>query len=161
MYHPKLSYEEEQKRLHELMLECLSENDNDVEVVNDYQEDDSMEDSVEEREEDSDTEQEVSSGEQEEPISWGPHFVGKDGSKWSKHVPPSSRTRSENLITRLPGPKVAVKNLKGAYEIWKYFFDDDMIRKIVEYINKHIDKNKEKYSRERNAKKLIKLKFRP
>ncbi|KAK9679602.1 DDE superfamily endonuclease [Popillia japonica] len=46
MYHPKLSYEEEQKRLHELMLECLSENDNDVEVVNDYQEDDSMEDNV-------------------------------------------------------------------------------------------------------------------
>ncbi|KAI4465073.1 hypothetical protein MML48_3g00020085 [Holotrichia oblita] len=73
-----------------------------------------LEDSVEEREEDSDTKQEVSGGEQEEPISWRPNFVGKDGSIWFKHVPPSSRTRSQNLITALLGPKVAVQNLKGA-----------------------------------------------
>ncbi|KAI4465989.1 adenylate cyclase type 1 [Holotrichia oblita] len=89
-------------------------------------------------------EQEISDGEQKELISWGPHFVGRDGSKCSKHVASSSRTRSENLITRLQGPKAAVKNLKGGYEIWKYFFDDDMLEKIVKYTNKHIDKNKEK-----------------
>ncbi|KAI4465986.1 adenylate cyclase type 1 [Holotrichia oblita] len=98
----------------------------DVEVVNDY---DSMENNLKEREEGADTEQEISDGEQKELISWGPHFVGRDGSKCSKHVTSSSRTRSENLITRLQGPKAAVKNLKGGYEIWKYFFDDDIYTK--------------------------------
>lgn len=135
------------------MLECLSRDDDDYDdMIDDSDEDDDEEDRVEKQDHNSDTEQEISDTEADEPALQEPYFVGKDGSKWSKHDPPSTRTRAENLITRMPGPKAVVRNLKSASEIWKYFFDLEMLTKIVEYTNKHIERYKENYARERNAK---------
>lgn len=145
------SYEREMERLNKLLLECLAEDDKEEEG-NGEDDDDNEEDILETQEINSDTEQEMSDAEIQEEVSLGAFFVGKDKStKWSKHVPQSSRTRAENIITRLPGPKATVKHLKGASEIWKHFFDLHMLEKIVEYTNKHIQKNSENYSRDRNA----------
>ncbi|KAB0790393.1 hypothetical protein PPYR_15241, partial [Photinus pyralis] len=89
----------------------------------------------------------------EEEASDLPFFIGKDKlTKWSKIAPPSDRTRAENIMTHLPGPKTAVKELKGALEILKHFFDSEMLKTIVECTNKHIEVEKENYTRERNAK---------
>lgn len=149
------AYEKEQERLHKLMLVCLSEDEFQEKDVVDYDTDeDELHDNVEERELSTDTEQEVSDSEEyEEHFSRGPIFVGKDKvSKWSKHAPPATKTRAENIITHLPGPKIAVRNLKTVNEIWQQFFDLDMLRIIVESTNKHIQRSKENYSRERNVK---------
>nr|CAI5870253.1 unnamed protein product [Callosobruchus analis] len=139
------------------MLECLSENEEEVQDFTheqyDDEEDQDKVDRLEVHDQNSDTEQEISDGEEKEEISAGPVFVGKDKSyKWSKHVPPSTKTRAENLITHLPGPKAVVKDLKDSYGIWQHFFSLDMIRMIVEWTNKHIERNKDKYTRDRNAR---------
>lgn len=150
------SYEKEQERLNKLMLECFAE-DEEEEFLSDEDEDDKEEDILETQELHSDTEQEISDVETEEQMPVAPPrrpvFVGKDKtSKWSRHVPHSSRTRAENLITRLPGVKAAVKKFKSASEIWKHFFDLQMLGTIVEYTNQHIQKTSYNYSRERNTK---------
>ncbi|XP_023312582.1 piggyBac transposable element-derived protein 4-like, partial [Anoplophora glabripennis] len=105
------SYEKEQERLNKLMLECLTKEE-EGEFLNDEDEDDNEEDILETQELHSDTEQEISDVEIEEQVPVapprGPVFIGKDKiSKWSKHIPHSSRTRAENLITRLPRTKAA------------------------------------------------------
>lgn len=146
------SYEREQDRLNKLLLECFA-NDEQEEDFDDGDDEDDEEDVLETQESNSDTEQDISDIEIEEEVSVGPVFVGKDRtSKWSKHVPCSSRTRAENLITRLPGPKAAVKHLKSASDIWKHFFDSQMLGTIVKYTNQHIQKHSVNYSRERNTK---------
>ncbi|KAJ8960119.1 hypothetical protein NQ314_006100 [Rhamnusium bicolor] len=69
-----------------------------------------------------------------------PYFLGKDGStKWKKHFPSKNvRSRSENIITYLPGVKGDTKKLKSPIDIWKCFIDDDILDMIVENTNKTI-----------------------
>lgn len=137
------SYEKELERLNKLMLECLEEESEEEKV--DDSDDDLEEDNIEVQEDNSDTEQEISDTEIE-PTPNLPFFLGKDKkTKWSKCVPPSSRTRAENLIIHLPGPKMAVRGLKSAINIWKYFFDLEIIEQIVRYTNQHIDKQRPKF----------------
>lgn len=103
---------------------------------------------------DSETEQEISDGDEVEGIYDEPYFVGKDKTTtWKKHVPPTNvKTRAENILTHLPGAKSTTKNIKSPVEIWKYFFNDDMVNIIVECTNKHIKNIQNKYSRDRDAK---------
>lgn len=138
-------YEKELERLNKLMLECLEE-ESEQEKVEDS-DSDLEEDSIKVQEENSDTEQEISDSDVEAtPTANLPCFLGKDKqTKWSKYPPPSSRTRAENLIVLLPGPKMAAKNLKSAIDIWKYFFDFQIIEQIVRYTNQHIDKQRHKF----------------
>lgn len=102
-----------------------------------------------------DTEQEISDTEIKTVIEeTDPSFVAKDGETvWKKHIPVKNvRTRSENLVTRLPGVRSVVKNLKSLLEIWKYFFSDEVLDIIVENTNKRIYLIKPKYARERERR---------
>ncbi|KAJ8949217.1 hypothetical protein NQ314_008277 [Rhamnusium bicolor] len=67
-----------------------------------------------------------------------PYFLGKDGSTmWKKYFPPKNmRTRSENIITHLPGVKGDIKKLKSPIDIWKCFVDNEILDMIVENTNK-------------------------
>ncbi|KAG5870419.1 hypothetical protein JTB14_015226 [Gonioctena quinquepunctata] len=98
------SYEKESERLNKLMMECLEE-ESEEEKVEDS-DDDLGGDNIEVQEENADTEQEISDTEIE-PTANLPYFLGKDKkTEWSECAPPSSRTRADNLIIHLPGPKM-------------------------------------------------------
>ncbi|KAB0803234.1 hypothetical protein PPYR_00204 [Photinus pyralis] len=45
------------------------------------------------------------------------------------------RTRRENIIKELPGPKHEAKNLTNIQDIWQLFFTEEMINEIVEFTN--------------------------
>nr|CAH7744237.1 unnamed protein product [Callosobruchus chinensis] len=61
-----------------------------------------------------------------------PMYTGKDGqTKWSKMLPPSSQTKSHNLVLRIPGPVKAVKSAKTILQRFSTFIDDTMIDIIV------------------------------
>ncbi|KAG5884769.1 hypothetical protein JTB14_031392 [Gonioctena quinquepunctata] len=145
-------YEREQERLYHLILECLG-NEGEYDFVDAEDKDELEEDVSETRQSDSDTKQKITDVENEEQDSLGLYSLGKNKvTQWSKHVPHSSRTRAKNLITRLPGPRAVVENLKGAVESWIYFFDLQMLAIKVEYTNQHNEKNAENYYRDRNTK---------
>lgn len=153
------SYEKEQERLHKLMLECMDDEIETEMIMDDSDIEDEEQDIVEEQILNSGSEQDISDSEkpdtdsEELPSLQTPFFIGKDKStQWAKHIPSRSKTRKENIIKHLPGPKGPMKNLKGIFEIWNYFFDVEMLGKIVEYTNQHITKYKDNYTRERNTK---------
>lgn len=145
-------YEAHQARLQKLWEQSLLE-EPDEEIEWDDDEDLEEEDHLEERDEDSDTEQDVSDIDEESPSSPGTFYLGKDkSSKWRKQVPTKNvRTRSENLVKHLPGPKASTKNLQDPLDIWKYFFNNEMVSEIVEWTNQHIASTASNYSRERDT----------
>ncbi|KAG5866905.1 hypothetical protein JTB14_033550 [Gonioctena quinquepunctata] len=70
-----------------------------------------------------DTDSEVSADESDDPNfrRWskdGPNYVGKDGQTLWKihHNVKYSRTKTQNLITKLPGVKPHAKNARSVYE---------------------------------------------
>ncbi|KAG5898920.1 hypothetical protein JTB14_007955 [Gonioctena quinquepunctata] len=114
-----MSYEKEQEYSHKLLDDAMFEDD-DVDIEYDNEEDDLEEDHLEEQLDNSDSEREISDTEQETSESLdGPFFIGKDKTtKWRKHQPPKSvRTRAENSIKQLPGPKASTNNLTDPLEI--------------------------------------------
>lgn len=73
--------------------------------------------------------------------------------KWRKFVNPQSvRTRSCNIIVRLPGPKGDAKNTKSAIECFNLFFDPTVIRMIVSSTNIYIAHVRNRFLRERDAR---------
>lgn len=149
------SYEKEQERLEKLMEECMREDYEEIESLPDDDEDEGEEDAVEVQDVDTDTEQDISDSEPDtEVLAEELYFTGKDNeTKWGKHQPPTNvRTRAENLVKHLPGPKRVVKDLKTPLLIWKYFFNDEMLSMIVEYTNQRIQSSRENYGRERDAR---------
>ncbi|KAG5866932.1 hypothetical protein JTB14_019779 [Gonioctena quinquepunctata] len=82
-------------------------------------------------------------------------FIAKDKTCWKKHKPPRKpiRTRQENIIKRLPGSTSKTRHLKQPIEIWKYFITEEMISEIVTCTNLFIEKSKDNFSRERDARK--------
>nr|CAI5827747.1 unnamed protein product [Callosobruchus analis] len=135
------------------MEECILNDDEEEPPLDDS--DEGEEDAVELDPHETDSEQDVSDNEEsvlQESVE--PLFIGKDQStKWRKHCPPKNvRTRSENLITHLPGPKGLAKTLKTPISIWQYFFSGPCLQIVVQNTNKHIQAVQERYSRERDAK---------
>lgn len=120
-------------------------------------------DEVEFRDEDSDTEQEDSDeGEEADENSPKYYFLGKDkATKWF-HEPKSNKvpTSSQNLIRRLPGVIGGARQASTPMESWICFFTNDIMEMIVHYINQYIEKIREKYDGEKDAKciHLIELK---
>ena len=149
------SYENEQKRLHNLMEHCLLEDSVEGSVIEyDDEEDVNEEDALERQDTDTDTEQEISDCDEVEQINQGPTFTGKDNcTLWKKHVPNKNvRTRSQNLVKHLPGVKAVAKNLKMEFDIWKHFFSDKILDCIMKNTNDHIRLARANYTRERDAK---------
>lgn len=147
------SYEKEQERLNRLMQECLESSDEEEPPFDQCE--DGEEDAVELQVHETDSEQDISDDDENIlPEHVGPFFLGKDQiTKWRKHCPPKNvRTRSENLVSHLPGPKGIAKSLKTPLAIWQCFFPANMLQIIVENTNKHIQASQDRYSRERDAK---------
>lgn len=64
-------------------------------------------------------------------------FLGKNGTKWFKQFPNKNvRTRSENIITHLPGVKIYGKTAKTPLECFLLFIDEQMIADITENTNR-------------------------
>lgn len=108
-------------------------------------------DAVEERIDNSETEQEIDQEESEDecdaktPSFSGLFYLSKNNMKWYKHKPPTSRTRSHNLISQIPGPKGnEAKNTKTS-EPFSLFIDASIIQEITAYTNiymEHIQKKR-------------------
>lgn len=116
---------------------------------------DGEEDFLEEEAESTDTQQEMSSGDEDEDLEQTGKFVfGKDNkTKWKLEIPSQNiRTRSQNIVSHLPGVKRAAKQAKTPLASWCAFFDDHMLNLIVSNTNKYIESKKSSYSRERDCK---------
>ncbi|XP_060809155.1 piggyBac transposable element-derived protein 4-like [Amyelois transitella] len=121
--------------------------------------DSEVEDFVEVNDETYDTEQDGDEedgeelGEVENVQSSREFYLGKDGrTRWNKapattHV----RRRARNIVTQLPGPKGEAKNLKEPGEIWRLFFPESVINRIVKCTNEHINIIKSNFARERDC----------
>lgn len=95
-------------------------------------------DEYETRDQESDTEEDLSDNEHVE-IDTGPCYLGKDGTKWRKVMPPQNvRTISHNLVTHLPGVTVRARGKNTPIDCWKCFFDEEVVDIIVENTNTFI-----------------------
>nr|XP_026490968.1 piggyBac transposable element-derived protein 4-like [Vanessa tameamea] len=70
-------------------------------------------------------------------------FRGKDGTLWQKEPGRSNvRTRSENIITELPGVKLIARDAKTVFECWNLFITQDMLYTIKTCTNSHIQERR-------------------
>ncbi|KAJ8965504.1 hypothetical protein NQ314_004093 [Rhamnusium bicolor] len=141
-YFINMEYEAEQARLQrffdEVSTDSAPEPDDDDTSLPDEQ--------VEVLEYDTNSEQDFSDGEDSEeyiPMQQTtrvPYLLEKDGTRWRKH--PSKqrniRTRAENIVPRLPGPKGDIGHKLNNKDIWECFYTTDMLESIVKYTNKFI-----------------------
>ncbi|KAJ8721321.1 hypothetical protein PYW07_002096 [Mythimna separata] len=120
----------------------------------------------------SDTEQdgeEVEDEDEDVPLSTLASYQSRNGTKWSKIAPPTSRTRSHNILVRPPGSVGVAKDAKTALLSFLLFFDADIWNVLVDSTNIYIDIIKSKYQRDRDAshtdvieiKALIGINWRP
>lgn len=70
---------------------------------------------------------------------------GKNGHIWSTELPCRTRTPKRNIVSCIPGPKGAAKNISTELEAWKLFFSSDVIDIIVLHTNMEIERQREKY----------------
>lgn len=82
-----------------------------------------------------------------------PQWVGKDGTAWLNHKPniSSTKTRAQNIVSKLPGVKAAGKNAPEIVDCWKLFFPDSLIAEIVTYTNQKLDTIRQCYKRPRDC----------
>ncbi|UYV83181.1 hypothetical protein LAZ67_23000083 [Cordylochernes scorpioides] len=103
---------------------------------------------------DTDSEQN-SEADEELPNDYSEFYFGKDGvTKWKKTMWQKTqiRTRSVNIISKLPGPKSEAKSIESESDAFTKIIDNDMVQKIVDCTNAYISNIKEHFSRERDAK---------
>lgn len=92
-----------------------------------------------------------SEGESDEDVEvdGGKNLIyGKKGYKWSLKEPPKSRTALRNIITNIPGPKGAAKNISSEEEAWRILFNNDIVEKIVLHTNEEIERQQRNYSQD-------------
>ncbi|UYV77142.1 hypothetical protein LAZ67_14003430 [Cordylochernes scorpioides] len=122
-------------------------------IPNPDDEESETDDHIEERNWSTDTEQYTLSEEENNEDPSFNYYIGKDQkTKWKKALPPKNvRTRSENIITHLPGVKGEAKNAKSILDCWNLFIDDNILECIVTNTNIYIRNIQQNYSRERDA----------
>lgn len=144
-------------------LQKLMFEDTDEELEEDFEDevDTDGEDEIETRQESSETEEDdnedVDNIEED-----AEYFVGKDKeTRWSKN-PPSQRvrSRSHNLIRKLPGVVGAAKSARTPLECWSCLFSDDILNIIVQYTNQYIESIKPSFQRERDARPIDVIELR-
>ncbi|KAK9892467.1 hypothetical protein WA026_020458 [Henosepilachna vigintioctopunctata] len=156
-----MSWEQEQARLVALLEEIISDNEDNVAVESDASLD---EDFIQESDHDSLSEQNILSESEVEEAETEDRqrddYIGKDKvTKWHKVKGRTAiRTRAHNIITEAPGPKGNAKTCKSPLECFQLFITDDMIAEITSCTNIYIEKISHKYSRQKIATKLMKLK---
>ncbi|KAJ8941986.1 hypothetical protein NQ314_010210, partial [Rhamnusium bicolor] len=141
-----------------LLEEVLSDEDGETQY------DDQSDDDVSDREEleihETDSEQEISDVGEDDIYNiynnTSLSYIGKDNvTYWKKHPPVTKavKTRSENLIKRLPGSSMAGNQVIKKYiEILNNFFNEEILNIIVHSINKYIQSVSDNYARPRDAK---------
>ncbi|UYV61627.1 hypothetical protein LAZ67_1005604, partial [Cordylochernes scorpioides] len=122
-------------------------------IPNPDDEESETDDHIEERNWSTDTEKYTLSEEENNEDPSFNYYIGKDQkTKWKKALPPKNvRTRSENIITHLPGVKGEAKNAKSILDCWNLFIDDNILECIVTNTNIYIRNIQQNYSRERDA----------
>lgn len=72
--------------------------------------------------------------------------------RWKKQpTPPTCRTRRQNIVTHLPGPKNICSGVDTAEKAWKLLFSNEWLQKIVNYTNLKIQSQKQNYQRDRDT----------
>lgn len=129
-----------QKRIYGLLVEP---SDDESEVNDSASENE--ENDVPQNEPDHNSESEQSDSEEEQDISHNleecrEYYLGKDKiTKWRKFpLSQNTRTRNQNIVTHLPGPKNNAKNLKTPIECFNVLIDNDIIRQITMCTNIYI-----------------------
>ena len=129
----------------ELEIEGLFANEDNEDEFQGIFGDESDEDCVEPQTSGSESEQsEISNSEmdseiEEEPVRNIGRLVGKNGHRWSTQLPSRyGRTRRENIVTHLPGPKREARILQSPEQAWNLLFNEQMIDIIVLYTNEEI-----------------------
>lgn len=86
------------------------------------------------------------------------YFFGKDRSKWSKNPPASTKTRSHNIISHLPGrkgPALQAGNYCAFDSSWKFLFDNSLVNLVVTFTNQKLESFRAKIDQtSANATKL-------
>lgn len=139
------AFEQEQQRLHDLLtsVETDSEIDDSERLENDH---------ISENKHDTNSEQEDDSEITEEEIDSNMEsFIWQDRTKWKKDTPAKSvRTRSQNIVTQLPGVKWQYLNLKSLMNCLSFFYDEimDILVKSTNYYTASVKGN---FKRTRDA----------
>ncbi|KAJ8928976.1 hypothetical protein NQ314_018386 [Rhamnusium bicolor] len=80
-------------------------------------------------------------------------FEAKDGTKWRKMCfPKNVRTRQDNIIVRLPGVTCPAKNAASPRECCHLFFDEDIMKELVQCTNVYIESISHKYTHKSDAR---------
>lgn len=79
------------------------------------------------------------------------YFIGKDKvTRWRKFpINRNVRTRNQNIITHLPGPKRCAKNSKSELDCFSLLIDDNLLQNITDCTNIYITKVQPKYVNQR------------
>lgn len=135
-----MSYEEEQQRLQTLwdefgaISDVESEPDNESDGEGRIPVFDIANNAIQMQEEEKDDEVEIANLEptnNEEDF-----FLDANNVRWSqKTYAKNVRTRSENIITHLPGVKQIAKNIRTVLGSWSLFITEEMLHHITEYTN--------------------------
>lgn len=148
-------YEREKARLLTLWEEVQS--DDEADEIEISENDDSEIDECEELHHDSETDQEAPDSDTENSSSDSETtaglFIGKDKStKWRKHhYPLNVRTKRQNIISHLPGPKGNARKASTPLQTFQNFIDEEIIDEIVENTNIYISNIKQNYKDPQDA----------
>lgn len=128
--------------------------DDTSDTVDPEESDSNEEDHVTESEHDTESEQSADEVETCEGELQNSYYVGKDKiTKWSKSCPKKSvRTRSENIIIHLPGPKKHASKIVSEDKLLDLFLDSNVYKIIVSCTNIFINHLKSNFQRERDAR---------
>lgn len=83
----------------------------------------------------------------------GPVYISTNGTIWHKDIPSVTRTRTQNIRIRPPGPKGdAAWSAKDPLSCFELFFTQDILEILVRCTNIYVDKIKDNFQRNRDAK---------
>lgn len=88
------------------------------------------------------------------------YYQSRNGTRWYKTPPTSSRTRSHNILVQQSGPKGNAKNTQSPLSCFELFFDESLLQIIVEYTNIYINIVQSKYTRDRDARQTNMMEIR-
>lgn len=76
-------------------------------------------------------------------------YIGKKNNViWNMyHTSKTTKTRPQNIVTKLPGVLGAARECKTIIDCWKHFFTDSMLKNIAKYTNQKLSKMSRKYTR--------------
>lgn len=151
---PRLTYEQEMKRLQEMLEVVSSDEENIEEELEDSDDEDLFSDHQSESSEECDSSE-------DDVCDQTDFFIGKDKTtKWHKEPFRVQKRRApQNIIRKLPGNTQLSKNVTSPIDAWRLIFDDSIIEMVLECTNIYIEKICGNFKRQRDTKPLEKEEF--